>query len=420
MCLIFVLRHLLVGNHYFIDYTAYMNILIISNLYPPHILGGYEILCAQVVEYLNTRGHQVHILTSDHGGALSDKKVTRTLKVYQDFDKSAPFLRLSRVRTAKHNARETEKVLKQINPDVVFIWSVLRLTPSCAHVAQRLGFPTVYTFNDENITSFNFHHFTFSPKQAVHWLLDLLSPLITLRGLDFTYSTCISNILKNNLLAKKLPIKESRVIYQGIPIEQFPLKENSGIKKTPTKILYVGQVHPYKGVHTIFEALAILEKNNTLGPISLTIVGKGRDEYKQRLEALASTLTLPVEFKGLVAHELLPSLYREMDIFIFPSIWEEPFGLTHLEAMASGLPVISTANGGQGEFLEDGKNALTFPPDDPQYLALQLERLLCDDELFKDLSQKGRMTAEQKFTFNRYVDELEDLLSNTVDSNPSR
>ncbi|MBI9093395.1 MAG: glycosyltransferase family 4 protein [Sphaerochaeta sp.] len=395
-----------------------MNILILSNLYPPHILGGYEILCAQVVAYLKDRGHQVHVLTSDHGGASSDAEVTRTLKVYQDFDKKAPFLRRARVRTARDNAKETKKILTQRKPDVVFVWSLLRLTPSCAHVAQRLGFPTVYTFNDENITSFSFHRFGFSPKQAVHCLLDLLSPHITLRGLDFTYTTCISQILKKNLLAKGLPIKESTVIYQGIPIEQFPLKDNSGIRTSPTKILYAGQLHHYKGVHTIFEALSILEKDAKLGPCSLTIVGKGTEEYTQKLKALASKLSLRVEFKGLVPHTMLPAIYRDMDIFIFPSIWEEPFGLTHLEAMASGLPVISTANGGQGEFLKDGENALTFSPDDPKDLALQLERLLSDDTLFKALSQKGRLIVEQAFTFDRYVDELEALVSRAVASSP--
>ncbi len=391
-----------------------MNILIISNLYPPHILGGYEILCAQVVDHLKSRGHQIHILTSDHGKAFSDNTVTRTLKVYQAFDKVAPFLRSARIRTARHNEGVTIKVLKEKNPDVVFIWSLLRLTPASAHVAQRIGFPTVYTFNDENITSFSFHNFTFYPKQAIHSILDLLNPLITLRGLDFTYSTCISKILKNNLLAKKLPIKDSRIIYQGIPIEQFPLKENSGIISPHTKILYVGQLHSYKGVHTIFEALSILEKGNRLGFCSLTIVGKGTDEYTQRLKDLASQLKLPVEFKGLVPHDLLSQLYRDMDIFIFPSIWEEPFGLTHLEAMASGLPVISTVNGGQGEFLKNGENALTFPPDDPTQLALQIEKLIGDPKLFKKLSQQGRLTVENQFTFDRYIDELEALLTSSV------
>ncbi len=393
-----------------------MNILIISNLYPPHVLGGYEILCAQVVEYLKARSHHVHVLTSTHGGAISDSEVTRTLKVYQDFDKKASFMRLSRVKTARSNERETIKVLKEKEIDVVFIWSLLRLTPSSAHVAQRLGFPTVFTFNDENITSFSFHEFSLPIKQAIHSILDLFFPLITLRGLNFSHSTCISRILKRNLLAKKLPVSNSKVIYQGIPIEEFPLKENPGIKRTPTRILYVGQLHPYKGVHTIIEALSILEKTKDLTSITLTIVGKGMPDYTKRLEEMASQLSIPVEFKGLVPHQLLPELYREMDVFIFPSIWEEPFGLTHLEAMASGLPVISTANGGQGEFLRDGENALIFSPDECEQLADQLERLLSDDDLFRKLSQEGRSTVEEQFSFTRYVDELEELLISTVRS----
>ena len=84
--------------------------------------------------------------------------------------------------------------------------------------------------------------------------------------------------------------------------------------------------------------------------------------------------------------------------------------------MASGLPVISTANGGQGEFLRDGENALIFSPDECEQLADQLERLLSDDDLFRKLSQEGRSTVEEQFSFTRYVDELEELLISTVRS----
>ncbi|MDY0287613.1 MAG: glycosyltransferase family 4 protein [Sphaerochaeta sp.] len=387
-----------------------MNILIISNLYPPHILGGYEILCAQVVTYLKARGHHVHVLCSDHGGSPSDAEVSRTLKVYQDFDKPALFQRRDRMRAARHNSRATRALLKEREPEVVFIWSLLRLTPASARVVQRKGLPTVFTFNDENIMSFAFHTLSFSPKAAAHWLLDMLCPSITLRGIDFGLTTCISKILKNNLLARGLPIQESRVIYQGIPLEKFPVKEYIGERNEVAKLLYVGQIHPYKGVHTILEALKILERESPDLLCSLTIVGKGEESYTQKLKSLASHLSQKVEFKGLVPHEALPALYRESDLFVFPSIWEEPFGLTHLEAMASGLPVISTANGGQGEFLLDGENALTFPPDNPGSLAAQLGRILRDDHLFRSLAIQGRQTAVSRFGFARYVDELEALL----------
>lgn len=405
---------ILLGNSLSIAYSIDMRILIISNLYPPHVLGGYEILCGQVVDHLTARGHEVHVLTSDFKDGRHEERVTRSLRVYQDFEKSASFMRLSRIRTAGHNRRETLKLLRERKFDVAFIWSLLRLTPASAHVVQKAGLPTVYTFNDENITSFNYHPFSLSPKQAAHSFLDRLFPLITVRKLDFTYTTCISRILKNNLLSKHLPIENSTVIYQGIPIEKFPLKDHPGVMKKPVRILYVGQLHPYKGVHTIIEALTIMGNKENCVPCSLTIVGKGTEEYTHTLKEKASRAPFDIEFRGLVAHDELPAIYRQMDVFVFPSVWEEPFGLTHLEAMASGLPVISTVNGGQGEFLKEGVNALTFTPDDPAGLCEQLERLTGDEKLYAKLAENGRKTVQDHFYFERYVTELEELLVSAV------
>ena len=88
---------------------------------------------------------------------------------------------------------------------------------------------------------------------------------------------------------------------------------------------------------------------------------------------------------------------------VFPSIWSEPFGLTHLEAMASGVPVVSTANGGQGEFLRDGVNALVFEPEDAEGLACRLASLIVDDSLRRRIALGGRRLVEREFTLTRYV-----------------
>ena len=394
------------------DYTGFMKILIISNLYPPQVLGGYEILCGQVVQYLKERGHQVHVLTSNHQNAQSDHEATRTLNLYQSFDQKATFMRKARARTAAYNSRETSRMIGQVRPDVIFIWSLLRLTPAPARAAEKSNIPVVYTFNDENIMSFAGHHFSLSPKKLIHWVLDtFVTPGITLNGIAFRYTTCISQILKRNLLAKGLPIANSQVIYQGIPIERFPLRAQAGFRHTPIRILYAGQLHAYKGVHTLLAALTGLSTQTGIPPFTLTVVGKGPEDYTTSLKEAAAKAGFPVDFRGLVPHAEMPSVYQRHDVFVFPSIWEEPFGLTHLEAMASGLPVVSTANGGQGEFLLDDENALTFPPEDVAVLARQLTRLLTDDALYTRLTYKGRATAVQGFSFSRYVDELEALLA---------
>ena len=107
----------------------------------------------------------------------------------------------------------------------------------------------------------------------------------------------------------------------------------------------------------------------------------------------------------------MPRVYREHDIFAFTSTWREPFGLTHLEAMASGTPVVSTTVGGQAEFLRDGENALTVAPGNPRALAEALGRLIRDDELRQRIAQEGRRTVETEFTLSRYVGELDSWLA---------
>ncbi len=396
-----------------------MNILIISNLYPPYVLGGYEILCGQVVQYLKERRHTIQILTSDHGIKQelnhSEDGIIRSLRLYLPFGEPAEFLRKARVETARFNKQITKEIIEQYQPDVIFIWSLLRLTPGSAKAAEESGIPVVYTFNDENIAGFLPAKLSAAPKSFLRWVMDnFLTPGITLRGLKFTNTTCISKIVKRNLLNRGMKIGNSHIIYQGIPIEQFPEKSTLGDMQKPVHILYAGQLHFYKGVHTIIEALIELKKSaaETIPEFTLTIAGRGDDSdpYTDNLKSQAKQGGIPTDFLGIVPHHEMSGVYQKHDIFVFPSIWEEPFGLTHIEAMASGLPVVSTANGGQGEFLKAEENALVFPPGDAEALFLCLERLMTDTDLFKKLAKQGRVTAVREFTFSRYVDELENLL----------
>jgi spore coat protein SA len=114
-----------------------------------------------------------------------------------------------------------------------------------------------------------------------------------------------------------------------------------------------------------------------------------------------------------VPHNELPALYRNNDIFLFTSTWREPFGLTHLEAMASGTPVVSTRDGGHGEFLRHMENSLVFEKENAAELADRILSLVRDGELRKRLAVAGRHEVEEHFTMSRYVNDLELFLQNT-------
>jgi glycosyltransferase involved in cell wall biosynthesis len=397
-----------------------MRILILSNLFPPHILGGYEILCGQVCAELRRLGHTVRVLTSDHGVVAGTPRedaadIARILQLYLPFDRTASRRRAGRALVGVRNYRTTRAEIAAFRPDVIFVWSLLRLTVGPARAAEESGLPVAYTFNDENLHSYQAAPFSFSPRSGAAWIIDRLLARTTLNGLRFESATCISARLKSNLLARNIAVESAQVIYQGIPIEQFPMKTLPGEIQRPPRVLYAGQLHAYKGVHTLIEAANLLADQGHV--FSVTIVGEGEEPYRTELHRLAARGKAHIEFEGRCAHHEMPEVYREHDILVFPSIWPEPFGLTHLEAMASGTPVISTANGGQGEFLRHGENALVFPEENADVLAESIARLIADPLLARRLACEGRHTVEEQFTLSGYVRRLEAFLQQVAERN---
>ena len=395
-----------------------MKIFIISNLFPPHYLGGYELLCKNVCDELAARGHELFVLTSDHKSSEESKAeqgiypVERLLKLYAPFGQPAGMNYLARYRTTKTNYSSAMSSLSKFSPDVVFVWSQLRLTLGAAYAAKDLGLEPIFTFNDDHICSYRARTTNWSAKQmAKYFAVNLLAPKLTVGGLNLNRSTSISKSIKEDIEEQGVAIAKTRIIYQGIPLSDFPLKKEPGLlSKETTKLLYAGQLHEYKGVHTVIEAVAKLVKVGR--KVELTIAGSGNQGYEQRLESLVRELQLSetVNFIGRVKREQMHSLYTDHHIFVFPSIWREPFGLTHLEAMACGTTVVSTTNGGPGEFIEDMKNSLEFKSEDSGSLASKIELLLDDEGLSMKLASSARNMVTERFSMKRYVDDIETFL----------
>lgn len=396
-----------------------MRILVVSNLYTPDIQGGYEILCRQVCDELQRRGHEVSVLTSRGGvtgstgqpgpDVVDGVKVIRTLELLHPFPEAVVEGRAERRELGLRNRQRTVRALEETDPDIVFLWSQLRLTTGPAQGVEESGRPFLYTFNDPHPTGFVPGSFRPTPRGVARWFLDrVVYPDVTNLGLRLAPSTCISRELQRTLAVGGVPTDRCSVLYQGIPIEEFPMKERPGSMSCPVRILYCGQLHPYKGVSTLIEACEQLARVGFA--LELSVYGDGPVDYRRELEAMVAGGSARVTFHGRVPHSDLPEVYRSHDIFVFPSIWSEPFGLTHLEAMASGTPVVSTPNGGPGEFLKDGENALLFEAGNSAALADALRRLMNDVGLRTGIALAGRRTVEQGFTLSRYVAGLEGLL----------
>lgn len=193
----------------------------------------------------------------------------------------------------------------------------------------------------------------------------------------------------------------------------------------PLRLLYVGRIHPEKGVHLILEALRGLDPDHR-GALQLDLVGPDKAEeggggpaYLKNLQALAADIHPAVRFYGPVYDsDALNDHYRAADLFLYPSLADrgETFGLAVLEAMANGLPVLVSANPCFLDFVQPGHSGFVFDhrADAPaEALAALLEKILQEPEQLPPFGGQARSRAEE-FTeekiARRYLQDFESLL----------
>ena len=183
---------------------------------------------------------------------------------------------------------------------------------------------------------------------------------------------------------------DSTVVFSGIDRGLFPSQRPTS-QPWRWRLLYAGRLDARKGVETLLRAMALLPDEATL-----TILSQGEPSYLERLQRLAGDLGVSDRVTvGHVRRDELSERYRDADVLVFPSEWEEPFGLVPLEAMASATPVIATGTGGSGEFLLDDVNYVRFTAGDPSDLARAVMELAGNPARRSRLVGAGLVTAEQ-------------------------
>lgn len=138
--------------------------------------------------------------------------------------------------------------------------------------------------------------------------------------------------------------------------EKNEIKEKLGIGKEKKVIIYAGRINEAKGIKQLVDAF---EKTKSVEQCVLLIVGAhnfGEKQYcpferniRQRLEAMDDK----AKFTGFVKHSEIWKYYKIADVAVLPSMWEEPAGLTMIEAAAAGIPVITTKSGGIPEYIDE-------------------------------------------------------------------
>jgi glycogen(starch) synthase len=398
-----------------------MRILIVSNLYPPHYLGGYELGCHDVVAGLSAKGHDVRVLTSTFGidAPESDGQVYRWLEL--DLNWRPEPLRKHAIRLLRkevQNQKAFRLLIKTLRPDFVYIWNLTHVSVSIAQIAEQSGLPVCYFVSDKWLSRWQTDpwHQLWSgtlTRAAVRAGTRAVGLWLRLRGIIYSGSLLlpnthfVSDFLKQDALAAGQPVATGEVIHWGVDLEKFCYRPESN---RPRRLLYVGQIAAMKGVRTIIEAMRIVVKESGAPQAKLTIVGGTiTPDFAAEMRTLVESYGLSdnVEFAGFVPREDLPEIYRQFDVLLFPSLFDEALTITTLEAMACGLAVVATATGGNVEVMKHEQNALIFGREDAQTCAAHVLRLLNTDELFESLRRNGRQTVEQGFSIERMVERIE-------------
>jgi glycosyltransferase involved in cell wall biosynthesis len=229
--------------------------------------------------------------------------------------------------------------------------------------------------------------------------------------LRFENPVCVTHAVRDSLAAAGIPVEHGPVIYGGTDLTEFRIVgRQDRFDSGPLKALFLGRLCPDKGVHTVVDAMALLD-GLSLG-VTLDIYGSGEPGYCSSLERKIRDLSLSgrVRMHQPVSRTEIPHLLSRHQVLVFASEWDEPFGRVLTEAMAAGLCVVGTRTGGAGEILTEEVNALSFPPGDAEALARQLQRLASDPALRRTLAETAIAEVRERFSLARMVEELEGLL----------
>lgn len=167
---------------------------------------------------------------------------------------------------------------------------------------------------------------------------------------------------------------------------------------------YVSRIDKGKGIDIFLDALEILHKKGV--NFNACIIGKNVEGDYLEKTIVQKHLKEVVEYKGNLIHDDLPFYYNSMEIFIFPTSFEESLGLVGLEAMACGTPVIGSQIGGLKDYIRDGENGFLFPSGNAKALAKIIQHYFTLKEYEKGILRQNAIATAQKYRRELVAQEL--------------
>ncbi len=375
-----------------------LKILVITNLYPPQVLGGYERSIADLSRRLQHQGHEVLVVTSDtpqfsasHIGSHPDPVLDRGLWLLGEWlPEGVRLFDQQRIADVmQHNQAILNHHLDHFQPDVC--------------LAGNLRFVQLEAEGLELVLSHQ--------VPVAHYVMNAQAdylPQHSPRSPFYRLITC-SDWVRSSLQGLGYPAAAAHTIYPGADIDAFYQAELPPHDRL--RIAYASLVTHYKGADVLVEALSLLHAEGI--EFTATIAGGTfQPEFVEALKQFVESEGLEkfVHFAGALSRQDLVQLYKTHNVLVFPSRYQEPFGISQIEAMAAGLTLVTSGTGGAREIVEEpGQDGLLFESEDPLDLADVLSSLPTDPARWAAIAQSGQQRS-RVFSQAKAVEELEKVL----------
>jgi glycosyltransferase involved in cell wall biosynthesis len=383
------------------------NICFISPEYWP-LAGGTGAYIYYLSNELMKNGYNINIVTGSTQNL--DVQVSNQLKVYFQKIPKMPIIKSFMLAAASY--RKLNSVRNSVNVDITH--PQLPLTPSFA-VPPHFGKNLVCTVHStwkgevEAISGEPYSRLNANEKFLVsfNWFLRLFEVGMIKRA---NRVIAVSDFTRQELKKYyKIPENRIRVIHNGVDTHKFQpatdkqkIKTELGLNPDDPIILSVGRLYARKGLFTLIEAIPPVVKR--FKHAKFVISGKGQSDEMAKLNAYAERLGVKdnIIFTGYYPDKKLPKLYQAADVFAFSTFYEHhPFAV--LEALATGLPVVTTTVGGIAETIATGKNGLLVNPANSKQFSEALLYLLEHQAEAVEMGIKARKTIVDQYDWSILV-----------------
>jgi glycosyltransferase involved in cell wall biosynthesis len=219
-----------------------------------------------------------------------------------------------------------------------------------------------------------------------------------------------------------IPREKIRVVPLGINPQGFELRERN--RRGPFTIGFLARIAPEKGLHVLAEAYRILRQSGELPEARLEAAGYMAADCKSYLEEIQKYLKeagLDGEFhyRGVLDRAEKIAFLRKLDVMSLPATYDEPKGVSLLEAMACGVPLVQPRRGAFTEIVESTGGGLLVKPDDPQSLADGILKIAKNNELAEELSANGFQGVREHYTAAHMADRVLEAYESVICPSPS-